>query len=415
MRAAAGPEGSARHPDQHGVGVRMRPLAAAAAAGRIKGGGRLEQRYRVRAVRGPFEPLHRQLDEQRAVGIGRRAAAAGHYRAVRGAHGHADGLAGPIGAPRNCKHPLPARLVEASHDGRVDDSPPLVEHLGPLAEARVRVLHHAVRRPCPVGGAGRRVVARPGVRRMGRGRQGGGDRAQQHCGSRALQRGTAGGRVFEDLAAVARGRGAGAARRQINTSAVRRAGMSGFDEQDMKILDELVRDGNASVADMAKSLGVNESFVYSRIRRLKGSGLLKRHTITVDDDILGIGVRALVGISRNPELKDAVHASLMSMPEVRFVSEVMGRFDIMVGIVAGNHDALHPILIDKIGRINGVEGTETFVELQRTDRDASFLDLFKSGMLQPRPAEHGKKGSAGEAGGGRGRRGGTKPKKRGRA
>ena len=190
--------------------------------------------------------------------------------------------------------------------------------------------------------------------------------------------------------------------------------MSGFDEQDMKILDELVRDGNASVADMAKSLGVNESFVYSRIRRLKGSGLLKRHTITVDDDILGIGVRALVGISRNPELKDAVHASLMSMPEVRFVSEVMGRFDIMVGIVAGNHDALHPILIDKIGRINGVEGTETFVELQRTDRDASFLDLFKSGMLQPRPAEHGKKGRAGAAGGGRGR-GGTKPKKRGRA
>lgn len=189
--------------------------------------------------------------------------------------------------------------------------------------------------------------------------------------------------------------------------------MSKLDELDMKILDELVRDGNASVANMAKNLGANESFVYSRIRRLKGSGLLKRHTITVDDDILGIGVRALVGISRNPELKDAVHASLMSMPEVRFVSEVMGRFDIMVGIVARDHDALHPILIDGIGRIDGVEGTETFVELQRTDRDASFLDLFKAGMLQPRPAPHAKKDKAGGPSGGRAK-GGAKPKKRGR-
>ena len=196
--------------------------------------------------------------------------------------------------------------------------------------------------------------------------------------------------------------------------------MSRFDALDMKILDELVRDGNAPVSDMAKGIGTNESFVYNRIRRLKSSGLLKRHTITVDDAMLGIGVKALVGISRNPELKDQVHASLMSMPEVRFVSEVMGRFDIMVGIVARDHDALHPILIDRIGRINGVEGTETFVELQRTDRDTSFLDLFKSGMLDPKMSGHAKKERAGKAGGGRaagkGRgRGASKAKRRGRA
>jgi len=161
--------------------------------------------------------------------------------------------------------------------------------------------------------------------------------------------------------------------------------MGQFDSLDMKILDELVRNGDAPVAGLAKKLGSAESFVYSRIRRLKSSGLLKRHTITVDDGMLGIGIRALVGISRKPELKDAVHASLMAMPEVRFVSEVMGRFDIMVGIVAGDHEALHPVLTDKIGRIDGVEGTETFVELQRMDKDASFAGMFDAGMLSPGP------------------------------
>ena len=193
--------------------------------------------------------------------------------------------------------------------------------------------------------------------------------------------------------------------------------MGQFDSLDMRILDELVRNGDAPVAGLAKKLGSAESFVYNRIRRLKSSGLLKRHTITVDDGMLGIGIRALVGISRKPELKDAVHASLMAMPEVRFVSEVMGRFDIMVGIIARDHESLHPILIDKIGGIEGIEGTETFVELQRTDRDASFFELLKSGMLQPKMPAPNKRRPAARAraaGRGRGRGRGRAAPKRGR-
>ena len=180
--------------------------------------------------------------------------------------------------------------------------------------------------------------------------------------------------------------------------------MDRFDVHDMRLLDELVRDGSAPIAGMAKKLGANESFVYSRLRRLKKRGILKRHTVTVNDGALGIGVRALVGISRRPELKEDIHASLMAMPEVQFVSEVMGRFDIMVGIVARDHEALHPVLIDKIGRIEGIEGTETFVELQRVEKDASFADMFGAGMLSPEPPARPKKKRS-RAGRGRGKGG----------
>lgn len=192
--------------------------------------------------------------------------------------------------------------------------------------------------------------------------------------------------------------------RQINTRPHARAGVDRFDVHDMRLLDELVRDGSAPISGMAKRLGANESFVYSRMRRLKRRGILKRHTVTVNDEVLGIGVRALVGISRRPELKEDIHASLMAMPEVQFVSEVMGRFDIMVGIVARDHEALHPVLIDKIGRIEGIEGTETFVELQRVEKDASFADMFNAGMLRPEPpaAPKRKRSRAGKAGAGSG-------------
>lgn len=180
--------------------------------------------------------------------------------------------------------------------------------------------------------------------------------------------------------------------------------MDRFDVHDMRLLDELVRDGGSPITVLAKKLGVNESFVYSRVRRLKKNGILRRYTVTVDDAVLGIGVKALVGISRRPELKEEIHASLMAMPEVQFVSEVMGRFDIMVGIVARDHEALHPVLIDKIGKIEGIEGTETFVELQRMDKDASFAGMFGAGMLRPGPPEA-KKGKRRRSRAGRGERG----------
>ena len=203
-----------------------------------------------------------------------------------------------------------------------------------------------------------------------------------------------------------RGRAGSSAGRQINTRPHARPGVDRFDVHDMRLLDELVRDGSAPISGIAKNLGANESFVYSRMRRLKRRGILKRHTVTVNDEMLGIGVRALVGISRRPERKEEIHASLMAMPEVQFVSEVMGRFDIMVGIVASDHEALHPVLIDKIGRIDGVEGTETFVELQRIDKDASFADMFGAGMLRPSPQAQPKKRRRPGAGKAKGKGGG---------
>ena len=182
--------------------------------------------------------------------------------------------------------------------------------------------------------------------------------------------------------------------------------MGKIDAYDMKLLDELVKDSSAPVTVLAKKVGANESFVYSRLRRLKALGLIKRHTITVDERKVGIGVKALVGISRKPGRKEDVHARLMAMPEVQFISEVIGRFDIMVGIIASDHEALHPILTNKIGKIDGVEGTETFVELQRIEKDVPFADLFAAGLTHPNLPAPVKKQRQSKPTGGRARGGG---------
>jgi len=146
-----------------------------------------------------------------------------------------------------------------------------------------------------------------------------------------------------------------------------------FDELDMKLLYELTLDGSISVPNLSKKLGINASVLYSRIKRLMKKKLIKKFTVIVDDSLLGIGVRASVGINRDPKLKDNIHKKFMEIPEVASISEVTGRFDMIIKVHAKNLEALHSIVIEKIGRIEGIQNTETFVELQKTDKDPVYL------------------------------------------
>lgn len=146
-----------------------------------------------------------------------------------------------------------------------------------------------------------------------------------------------------------------------------------FDELDMKLLQELTKDSSISVPNLSKKLGINASVLYSRINRLMKKKLIKRFTIVVDDVLLGIGVKALVGVNRDPKLKDSIHKQLMETTEVVTISEVTGRFDMIVRVSADNLESLHTVVIEKIGKIDGIQNTETFVELQRTDKDPNYL------------------------------------------
>ncbi|HXG07158.1 MAG TPA: Lrp/AsnC family transcriptional regulator [Nitrososphaera sp.] len=148
--------------------------------------------------------------------------------------------------------------------------------------------------------------------------------------------------------------------------------MQKFDELDMRILTELTRDASISVPRLSKKLNVNSSVLYSRIKRLVKRNLIKRFTVVVNENMLGINVKATVGINRDPKLKEPIHAELIKIPEVRSLSEVTGRFDMIVNVSAHTLEELHNIIIERIGKIEGIQNTETFVEMQRTDKEPIY-------------------------------------------
>jgi Lrp/AsnC family transcriptional regulator for asnA, asnC and gidA len=148
--------------------------------------------------------------------------------------------------------------------------------------------------------------------------------------------------------------------------------MGKIDDLDVKILSELAKDASISVPRLSKKINVNASVVYSRIKRLVKKGLIKKFTIVINDEALGFNVKALTGINMDSKLRDNVLNELFKIPEVREVSEVTGRFDILVTMNAHSLDEMHQIISEKIGRVEGVQKTETFIEMRKTVRDLTY-------------------------------------------
>ena len=149
--------------------------------------------------------------------------------------------------------------------------------------------------------------------------------------------------------------------------------MLNFDDLDLKLLSELKKDGSISVPVLAKKLEINSSVLYSRIKRLIKKKIIKKFTIDIDDAQLGYEVKASVGINRDPKFKEIIQQSLLNTSEVTEICEITGRFDIIIKILAEDLEQLHTIIIDKIGKIDGIQNTETFVELEKTDKTPIYL------------------------------------------
>ena len=148
--------------------------------------------------------------------------------------------------------------------------------------------------------------------------------------------------------------------------------MGKIDDIDLKILAELQKDANISVPKLSRKINVNASVAYSRIKRLTKRQLIKRFTIEVNDDILGYNVSAVIGINIDSKVREQILEEILRIEGIRNIYEVTGRFDVLVMVKAKSLDDLHSTVSAKIGKLNGVNHTETFIEMRRREPEASY-------------------------------------------
>jgi len=146
-----------------------------------------------------------------------------------------------------------------------------------------------------------------------------------------------------------------------------------LDKTDLKILSELSNDSSIAIPKLSEKINVNTSVVYSRIKRLVKSKLIKKFTIDVNDKELGYAVKSLTGINMDSKQRDVVIEELFKIPGVREISEVTGRFDILVSMFAKNLPEMHRLISEEIGKIQGIVSSESFIEMKRRKKQMPYM------------------------------------------
>ena len=145
-----------------------------------------------------------------------------------------------------------------------------------------------------------------------------------------------------------------------------------MDELDHKIIALLQMDGRASNAKIAREVGVSEGTVRRRLRRLTKDDVV--HIVAVPNlEKLGYATTALVGLQTGPGMSDTVAESLASLPESHYVAVTTGSYDVFVWAGLESAESLGNFLRTKVGVIEGVQSTETFVNLSLKKRTAGLV------------------------------------------
>lgn len=134
-------------------------------------------------------------------------------------------------------------------------------------------------------------------------------------------------------------------------------------ELDRRIIEFLQRDGRRPYTQIAAELGVSEAAVRARTNRLMERGVLQ--IVGVADPLkLGYNQMAMIGVRCDGARLVAAADAIAQLPEVIYVVATAGAYDLLVEVVCEDGEALLELLTARLGHIEGVRSTETFIYLR---------------------------------------------------
>lgn len=126
-----------------------------------------------------------------------------------------------------------------------------------------------------------------------------------------------------------------------------------MDQKDQTIIKMLMRNGRIPLTTIAEELGVSETAVRKRIKKLEHDGIIRSYTITVNPFFLGYDEIALVGVDTTPEKLLDVIKQLKRIREVRYIALSTGDHMIMFEVWCKTQKELEEML-NGVKRMRGV-------------------------------------------------------------
>ncbi|HYL03105.1 MAG TPA: Lrp/AsnC family transcriptional regulator [Steroidobacteraceae bacterium] len=131
-----------------------------------------------------------------------------------------------------------------------------------------------------------------------------------------------------------------------------------MDDTDRRLIGLLRNDARASVAFLAKALGVARGTVQNRMSRLERDGTIVGYTVRLKPDVEEQRIRAFMTVAVEGTRVDEVIRSLRGDPAVAALYSTNGRWDIVAELRADSLEGFDRVLA-RTRLVEGISQTET--------------------------------------------------------
>ena len=145
-----------------------------------------------------------------------------------------------------------------------------------------------------------------------------------------------------------------------------------FDEVDLRILDELQKDGRITNVELAHRAGISAPPCLRRVRALEESGVIRGYRAVLDRKRLGFEVMAfaMVGLSSQAEADlAAFEEKARSWPFVRECHMLSGEVDFILKCVAPDLTAFQNFIIKDLTAAENVDSVKTALVIRESSAE----------------------------------------------
>lgn len=131
-----------------------------------------------------------------------------------------------------------------------------------------------------------------------------------------------------------------------------------LDNTDLRILDQLQRDGSLSNVELAKRVHLSPSPCLARVKALEASGVIDRYVAIASAPKLGLGLNVFVSISLKSQSKEALadfERSIAEHDEVMECYLMTGDSDYLIRVAVADIGALEKFILEQLSPIPGIE------------------------------------------------------------
>jgi DNA-binding Lrp family transcriptional regulator len=135
-----------------------------------------------------------------------------------------------------------------------------------------------------------------------------------------------------------------------------------MDDTDRALIALLREDARASVATLAKKLGVSRGTATNRLRKLEETRVILGYSVRLQADAMPDQVRARMGVKVEGNQTRAVIDKLLGEAGVVALHDTNGRWDLLAELRVASNAELSALL-ERVRRIKGIVTTETDIQL----------------------------------------------------